>query len=265
MVSITLSSTILKINIDAFKGCSALQAIVLPDVLTTLGNNSFYGCASLANVVLNNTNNLVCIGDPVFYGVQSTGTYTFGSNNNLATPTISKLISLLPPAWTRDPDISYNIYVDFAILYDTCLKENKTFYVDLSCVPIPYKDFHTLFFDKNNFFSLNCSVLTQPNGINPTTLYNYITLNTQVDVCGNKFNLMSTLDGLYDCSMPKKVWSVESVIYFNKHIGKLKTIFNFNVDNRVTICKKKEDCKNDCTKKKECYKNNCCKNDCCKK
>jgi len=266
MVSMTLSSTINKINIDAFKGCSALQSIVLPDVLTTLGNNSFYGCASLANVVLNNTNNLVCIGDPVFYGLHSTGTYTFGSNNNLATPTISKLISLLPTAWTRHPDISYNIYVDFAILYDICLIENKnkTFYVDLSCVPIPYKDFHTLFFDKNNFFSLNCSVVTQPNVINPTALYNYITLNTQVDVYGNKFNLMSTLDSLYDCSMPKKVWSVESVIYFNKHIGKLKTIFNFNVDNRVTICKKKNDCKNECIKKAYIKKDECCKEECSK-
>jgi hypothetical protein len=267
MSSITLSSTIHKINIDAFKGCSALQSIVLPDVLTTLGNNAFYGCTSLTNVILNNTNNLVCIGDAVFTGVTSTGTYTFGSDNNLARPTILNLISLLPAAWSRIPEISYNIYVDFAILYDTCSIENKTFYVDLSCVPITYKDFHTLFFNKNNFFSLNCSVITQPNVINPVILDSYITLNKQVDIYGNKFNLMSTLDGLYECSMPKKVWSVESVIYFNKHIGKLKTILNFNIDNRVTICRKKNECnKNECNKnecnKNECNKNECNKNEC---
>jgi len=244
MKSIKLSATINKINIDAFNGCSSLQSILLPDILNFLGCKVFYGCSSLSSIVLNNTNNLVCIGDAVFTGVSLNGTYTFGSDNNLETPTVSKLISLLPTTWTRYPDISYNIYVDFAILYDTCLTEkcieNQTFNFDLSCVPISYKDFHTLFFNNNKFFNLNCSIINQRNKINPTTLENYITLNKQVDVCGNKFNLMSTLDSLYQCSMPKNCWSVESIIYFNKHISKLKTIFNFNIDTKVIICNKKE-------------------------
>ena len=185
MVSITLSSTINKINLDAFYNCSSLQSILLPDCLTFLGSNAFYGCTALSTIVLNNTNNLLCIGEEVFTSISSTGTYTFGSYNNLATPTILKLISLLPPTgWTRNPPTYYYIYVDFAILYDICLIENKnkTFYVDLSCIPIPYKDFHTLFFDKNNFFSLNCSVVNQPNKINPTNLEKYSVLNQQVDI-----------------------------------------------------------------------------------
>lgn len=267
MVSITLSSTINKINLDAFYNCSSLQSILLPDCLKFLGSKAFYGCTALSTIVLNNTNNLVCIGEEVFTGVNSTGTYTFGSYNNLETPTILKLISLLPPTgWTRNPPTYYYIYVDFAVVYDVCLLEkgieNKTCYVDLSCVPITYKDFHTLFFNSNNFFSLNCSVVNQPNKINSTNLEKYIVLNQQYDIYGNKFNLMTTIDNLYECALPKKCWSVESIIYFNKHISKLKTIFNFNSDTRVTICNKKgKNCnfKNDykCDCKKEENKCDC--------
>ena len=277
MQTITLSPTINKINITAFYGCSLLLSITLPNTLTFLGSKSFYSCSSLATIILYNTANLICIGDDVFNNIGNTGSYTFDSYNNLNTPTISKLISLLPSSWTRSPDSSYNIYVDFAILNDKCLTEkcieNKNYYFDLSCVPIPYKDFHTLFFN-NNVFSLNYKIIYQPTIIIPQTLENYITLNTQVDVCGNKFNLTSTLDSLYECSMPKKCWSVESLIYFNKHISKLKTILNFNIDTKLTICRKdyikndcnKNDCnKNDCNKCDYCNKNDCNKCDYCNK
>jgi hypothetical protein len=262
MKEITLSSTINKINLDAFYGCSSLQSIILPDALTFLGSNSFSGCSSLVNVVLNNTNNLICIGDNVFLGVGSTGTYTFGLYENLGTPIIYDLIALLPATWTKVPNTPYLKYVDFAILYDRCIVdkkiENNTCYFDLSNIPISYADFHTLFFDKNTFFNLNCSVINQLNKITPSNLKKYITINNQTDICGNSFNLMSTLNSLYECSMPQKCWSVESIIMYNKHISKLKTIFNFNVDNKVIICNKDKREDNKCDKSDKCEKSDKC-------
>jgi len=241
---ITLCPTINKINIDAFYRCTSLTSIILPDALSFLGDTAFRGCSSLSTVVLNNTSNLNCIGEAIFNDVSANGTYTFGPIDSVETATIKNLICLLPSSWTRYPDIPYIVGIDFAILYDRCIGKKgfqiKTHYVDLSCVPISYIDFHTLFFNNNGFLNLNCNVINQPNVINSSTLANYIVLNKQVDVNGNTFNLMSTLDCLYECSMPQKCWSVESTLYFTKHISKLKTIFNFNTDTNVIICNKEK-------------------------
>ena len=46
LTSITLPDSIATIARGAFNGCSSLTAIVIPDSLTSIGNKAFAGCTS---------------------------------------------------------------------------------------------------------------------------------------------------------------------------------------------------------------------------
>lgn len=53
------------INENAFKNCTVLTGIVLPDSLTDIGKNAFYGCSGLKEIVIPNT--ITEIKDYAFY------------------------------------------------------------------------------------------------------------------------------------------------------------------------------------------------------
>lgn len=240
LTSVTMSNNLKNIGYKAFYNCTSLQSIILSNSLTNIGDYAFAYDSSFNNITLLDTSNLTCIGQNLFLNVSPDGSYNFGTHNNFKTVQVEDLISQLPIGW-NNVGSEYVTYVDFAVIYDStvpsCL-ENSTSYVDLSSVNISWKDFHNLFFINNSYFSLNKNLLYQPNLISPSTLASYSVLNNQVDVYDNSFNLLETVENIYEEKLPRNLWSVESSLCFYKNIAGLKTIFNFQVDRQKLICKK---------------------------
>lgn len=62
---------------DAFKGCSDLSQVILPDTVTQIGNSAFYNCTSLKSI--NIPEGVTSVGASAFYG-----TAMFGSGDDKA-------------------------------------------------------------------------------------------------------------------------------------------------------------------------------------
>ena len=54
---------------DAFKGCSGLTSIEIPNSVTSIGNSAFYGCSGLTSIEI--PNSVTSIGDSAFEGCSS--------------------------------------------------------------------------------------------------------------------------------------------------------------------------------------------------
>ena len=84
LVSITLPEGLTSIGNYAFEGCSSLASVTLPEGLTSIGNNAFYDCSSLASIAI--PNSVISIGEKAFYdnGLKSitfgTGLQTIGED-----------------------------------------------------------------------------------------------------------------------------------------------------------------------------------------
>ncbi|MBR3795899.1 MAG: leucine-rich repeat domain-containing protein [Clostridia bacterium] len=59
----------------AFRNCTALSAVTLPDGITSIGSNAFQGCISLSQIAL--PGNLTTIGTHAFYGCSNLLQITF--------------------------------------------------------------------------------------------------------------------------------------------------------------------------------------------
>ena len=69
LTNITLPETVTTLGEEAFEGCSSLQNITLSDGLTTIEYQAFRGCTSLENVTL--PEGLRTLGDGAFRGCTS--------------------------------------------------------------------------------------------------------------------------------------------------------------------------------------------------
>lgn len=78
MVSVTIPSNVVEIEIDAFNSCLALETINMAEGLKTIGEYAFVACSSLKKVVI--PNSVVNIKDGAFASCSSLKTATFGSN-----------------------------------------------------------------------------------------------------------------------------------------------------------------------------------------
>ena len=69
LTSITIPDSVTSIGYEAFCGCSSLTALTIPDSVTSIERNAFYGCSSLTSVTI--PDSVTSIGDGAFYGCSS--------------------------------------------------------------------------------------------------------------------------------------------------------------------------------------------------
>ena len=67
--SITLPEGITSIGVRAFYGCTSLSSITLPEGITSIGRGAFHGCSSLSSITL--PEGITSIGGEAFYGCSS--------------------------------------------------------------------------------------------------------------------------------------------------------------------------------------------------
>ena len=80
LTSITIPNSVTRIGVEAFAGCSGLTSITIPNSVTSIGGDAFRGCSSLTSVTIPN-------------GVTSIGWYAFLGCRELASVTIPNSVT----------------------------------------------------------------------------------------------------------------------------------------------------------------------------
>ena len=79
--SITIPNSVMEIGSSAFSGCSSLKSITIPNSVTEIGVYAFKGCTSLTSITI--PNSVTNIGDSTFWGCSSlTAIYVAVDNKN---------------------------------------------------------------------------------------------------------------------------------------------------------------------------------------
>ena len=98
LIRITIPDSVTSINSSAFSGCSGLTSVIIPDSVTSIGSSVFYGCSSLTSIII--PGSVTSIGQYVFNGcssltsitipdsVTSIGQYVFNGCSSLTSITI---------------------------------------------------------------------------------------------------------------------------------------------------------------------------------
>ena len=103
LTSITIPNSVTSIGNYAFKGCSGLTSVTIPNSVTSIGNNAFSGCSGLTSVTIGNS--VTRIGDAAFFvctgltsitipnSVKSIGRYAFQYCSGLTSITIGNSVT----------------------------------------------------------------------------------------------------------------------------------------------------------------------------
>ena len=75
LTSVTIPDGVITIDYEAFKDCSKLTSVTIPNSVTTISDYAFQGCSKLDNVTL--SNQLTSIGGCAFIGCTSLSSITF--------------------------------------------------------------------------------------------------------------------------------------------------------------------------------------------
>ena len=103
LTSVTIPNSVTSIGSSAFKGCSGLTSVTIPNSVTSIGSSAFKGCSGLTSVTIPNSVN--SIGSSAFKGcsgltsviipnsVTNIGSSAFGYCSGLASVTISNSVT----------------------------------------------------------------------------------------------------------------------------------------------------------------------------
>ena len=69
LTSITIPNSVTSIGLGAFSGCTSLTSVTIPNSVTSIGDGAFSGCTSLTSVTI--PNSVTTIGDRAFSGCAS--------------------------------------------------------------------------------------------------------------------------------------------------------------------------------------------------
>ena len=78
LTSVIIPNSVTEIRSGTFQGCTSLTSITIPDGVMSIGNSSFYGCFSLELVIIGN--NVTSIGKHAFDNCQSLKSVTIGNS-----------------------------------------------------------------------------------------------------------------------------------------------------------------------------------------
>lgn len=116
-----IGSCVTTIGVDAFKGKTNLQQVMIPSTVDTIDDNAFSGCTSLIDFSL--PMNVVSIGDFAFYGdiqlnkimlpnsLTTLGSYAFSGCKNFPSINIPQYITIIPTGCFYDCDGMTDIYL----------------------------------------------------------------------------------------------------------------------------------------------------------
>ena len=69
LTSVTIPNSVTSIEYEAFSLCSSLTSVTIPNSVTSIGNYAFQGCSSIADIYCYATTPPVCDDDNIFSGV----------------------------------------------------------------------------------------------------------------------------------------------------------------------------------------------------
>jgi PKD repeat protein len=78
LTSVTIPDSVTTIGDGAFWGCSSLTSVTIGDSVTTIGYQAFWGCSSLTSVTIGDS--VTTIGDRAFYNCSSLTSVTIGDS-----------------------------------------------------------------------------------------------------------------------------------------------------------------------------------------
>ena len=109
LTSIELPNSIKTIESNAFYGCTGLTSVNIPKGVNTIGTSAFSYCTSLTSIVL--PNSVMSMGDNVFYGCSSLTSVQLPGNVGKLTGTFHSCTSLTTidiPAMVKELDGTFN-------------------------------------------------------------------------------------------------------------------------------------------------------------
>ncbi|MBO7183993.1 MAG: leucine-rich repeat protein [Bacteroidales bacterium] len=156
--SITIPDSVTSIGEDAFLRCHYLKSITLPDSITSIGNFAFASCTSLTNIVI--PKNVTSIGERTFWGCTNlksitipNGVTSIGEDAFLGCTELVEVYNLSPYIAVKKGSTTYGWIGAHALgVYDSIEVESKvwtdangyTFYEDGdTCYLIEYTDSET--------------------------------------------------------------------------------------------------------------------------
>ena len=79
LTSVTIPNSVTSIESWAFSGCTGLTSVTIPNSVTSIGESSFNGCTSLTSVTIGNS--VTSIGSSAFYGCTSLTSVVWNAKN----------------------------------------------------------------------------------------------------------------------------------------------------------------------------------------